>query len=84
MNLLQSRLGQKFPYQQDNDPNHTAKTKQEWLRDMSLNILEGHSQSPDSNPIEHVLQLTSSNLSVLERPAEKNGRNFLNTRVTSL
>uniref|UniRef100_A0AAZ3PSB7 Transposase n=1 Tax=Oncorhynchus tshawytscha TaxID=74940 RepID=A0AAZ3PSB7_ONCTS len=35
-NLLQSaqehRLGRRFTFQQDNDPKHTAKTKQEWLR----------------------------------------------------
>ena len=41
-NLLWSpqdlRLG--FTFQQDNNPKHTAKTMQEWLRDMSLNILE--------------------------------------------
>uniref|UniRef100_A0AAZ3RZD4 Transposase n=1 Tax=Oncorhynchus tshawytscha TaxID=74940 RepID=A0AAZ3RZD4_ONCTS len=39
-NLLQSaqglRLGQRFTFQQDNDPKHTAKTTQEWLRDKSL------------------------------------------------
>ena len=48
-NLLQStqdlRLGQRFTFQQDNDPKHTAKTMQEWLRDMSLNVLEWPSQS---------------------------------------
>ncbi|KAK6313646.1 hypothetical protein J4Q44_G00151050 [Coregonus suidteri] len=36
-NLLQSaqdlRLGRRFTFQQDNDPKHTAKTKQEWLQD---------------------------------------------------
>ena len=36
-NLLQSvqylRLGRRFTFQQDNDPEHTAKTTQEWLRD---------------------------------------------------
>uniref|UniRef100_A0AAZ3SNY7 Transposase n=1 Tax=Oncorhynchus tshawytscha TaxID=74940 RepID=A0AAZ3SNY7_ONCTS len=35
-NLLQStqdlRLGRRFTFQQDNDPKHTAKTTQEWLR----------------------------------------------------
>jgi hypothetical protein len=39
-NLLQIdqdlRLGQRFTFQQDNDPEHTAKTMQEWLRDKSL------------------------------------------------
>jgi hypothetical protein len=43
-NLLQSahdlRLGRRFTFQQDNDPKHTAKTMQEWLREKSLNIHE--------------------------------------------
>ena len=41
--LLQSaqdlRLGQRFTFQQDNNPKHTAKTTQEWLQDNSLNVL---------------------------------------------
>ena len=57
-NLLQSaqglRLGQRFTFQQDNDPKHTAKTMQEWLQDESLNVLEGPSQSLDLNPIEYL------------------------------
>jgi hypothetical protein len=54
-NLLQSaqnlRLGQRFTFQQDNDPKRTAKTTQKCLRDKSLNDLEGPSQNLDLNPI---------------------------------
>ena len=43
-NLLQSakdlRLGQRFTFQQDNDPKHTAKTTQEWLLDKYMNVFE--------------------------------------------
>ena len=57
-NRLQSvqdlRLGRRFTFQQDNDPKHTAKTTQEWIRDKSLNVLERPIHSPDFNPIEHL------------------------------
>ena len=77
-NLLHSaqalRLGRRFIFQQDNDPKHTAKTTQEWLRHKSLNVLEWPSQSLDLNPIKHlwkdlkiaVQRRSSSNLT-LER-----------------
>ena len=78
-NLLQSaqdlRLGRRFTFQQDNDPKHTAKTMQEWLRDKSLNVLVWPSQSPGLNPIKHlwrdlkiaVQRRSPSNLTALER-----------------
>ena len=56
-NLLQSaqdlRLGRRFTFQQDNDPKHTAKPTQKWLRDKSLNVFEWPRQIPDLDPIKH-------------------------------
>ena len=78
-NLLQRaqdlRLGRRFTFQQYNNPKHTAKTMQEWLRYRSLNVLEWPSQSLDVNPMEHlwrdpkiaVQQHSPSNLTKLER-----------------
>jgi hypothetical protein len=56
-NLLQSAqdlcLGRRFTPQQDNNSMHIAKTRQEWLRDKSLNFLEWPCQSSNLNPIKH-------------------------------
>uniref|UniRef100_A0A9J7XTK1 Transposase Tc1-like domain-containing protein n=1 Tax=Cyprinus carpio carpio TaxID=630221 RepID=A0A9J7XTK1_CYPCA len=41
------RLGQRFTFQQHNDPKHTAKITKEWLHNNSVTVLEWPCQSPD-------------------------------------
>ena len=90
-NLLQNaqdlRLGQRFPFQQDNNPKHIAKTTQEWLRDKSLNIPEPGLE-PNQTSLERPENSCAATLPIqpdsLRGSAEKNGRNSPNTDVPSL
>ncbi len=48
----QKLIGKHFIVQKDNDPKHTAKAIQDFLKLNKWNILQRSSQSPDFNPIE--------------------------------
>ena len=75
-----------------NDPKHTAKTTQEWLRNKSLNVLEWPSQNSDLNPIEHlwrdlkipVQRRSPSNMTELERICREEWENLSKYRCAKL
>jgi transposase len=56
-NLIQQAydlLGDRWVYQQDNAPTHTAKATIEFLQDQCPRLLDWPSSSPDLNPIENL------------------------------
>ncbi|KAG2469896.1 TC1A transposase, partial [Polypterus senegalus] len=95
-NLLQSalhlRLGRRFIFQQDNNPNHKAKISKEWLQDNSVKFLELPSHSPDLNLIDHlwrdlkmaVHRRFPSNLMELERCCKEEWAKLAKDRCAKL
>ncbi len=63
-------IGRHFIVQMDNDPKHTAKTIQEFLKVKKWNILQWPSQSPDVNPTEHEFHFLKKKLKA-KRPTNK-------------
>jgi transposase len=56
-----------YIFQHDNDPKHTSKVAQEWLKINKIAVLEWPAQSPDLNPIEHLWSEVSKRIRKLEK-----------------
>ncbi len=48
------KMGHGWVFQHDNDPKHTVKATQEWLKKKHIKFLERSSQSPDLHPIDNL------------------------------
>jgi transposase len=70
---------EKMIFMQDNDPKHTAKKVQNYLKDQEFKVMNWPAQSPDLNPIENCWSYLKSKIYAHEKPA--NGLHELWERV---
>ena len=86
------KLGRKWVFQMDDDPKHTSKDVEKWLKDNKVKLLEWLSQSPDLNPVENVwAELKKrvrarrpTNLTQLQGSGRRTGPKFTQLIVGSL
>lgn len=85
-------LGDRWRFQQDNDPKHTSHLAQDFLENHFPEVIEWPSNSPDLNPIENLWNIVKNkvekrmpkNLNDLERFMAEEWNNIPKTVLTNL